>query len=145
MDRPQVAECQKVPRELRIDGRPPEKFGHSDNCLGCLQRRMKELGHRPHSNACRRRVYGLMMSDEDEIDRLKLYEARIGRAEAARDDPSRDPQPNDELPLNSLVVVSIAVDVIIGIDDNDGIPIGQVAEDPDDDDEPMEEAGVRVR
>ena len=86
-----------------------------------------------------------MMSDEDEIDRFNLNEARIGRAEAARDDPSRDPQPNDELPLNSLVVVSIAVDVIVGIDDNDGIPIGQVAEDPDDDDEPMEEAGVRVR
>ena len=41
--------------------------------------------------------------------------------------------------MNSLVVGSTAVDVSIGTDDNDGIPLGQVAEDPDDD-EMMEEA-----
>ena len=85
------------------------------------------------------------MSDEAELDRLNWNEETTGRAEAARNDPSRnpqpsDPQPSDELPLSSPVVGSTAVDVGVGADDNDGIPFGQVAEDPDDDDEMMEEA-----
>ena len=91
-----------------------------------------------------------MMSDEDELDRLNWNEERTGRAEAARDDPGRNPQPNAELPSNSRVVgstaattreaTSCAVNVGVGTEDNDGIPFGQVAEDPNDDDEPMEEA-----
>ena len=36
--------------------------------------------------------------------------------------------------------MSYAVNVGVGTEDNDGIPVGQVAEDPNDDDEPMEEA-----
>ena len=90
-----------------------------------------------------------MTSDEGELDRLNWNEERTGRAEAARDDPGRNPQPNAELPSNSRVVgstaattreaTSCAVNVGVGTEDNDGIPFGQLAEDPNDD-EPMEEA-----
>ena len=56
LERPIVMKDQKVPRELRIDGRLLEKFGYTDECLGCFHRQMKEPGHRPHSSACRRRI-----------------------------------------------------------------------------------------
>ena len=74
---------QKVPRELRIDGRLLEKFGYTDGCLGCFHRQLKEPGHRPHSSACGRRIYELMMKDEDELDRLNWNQGRMGRAAAA--------------------------------------------------------------
>ena len=56
LGRPQVMEDQKALREFHIDGRLPENFTHTDHCLGCLHRQMKELRHRPHSNTYRRRI-----------------------------------------------------------------------------------------
>ena len=92
LERPLVMKDQRVLRELRIDGRLLEKFGYTDDCLGCLHRHMKELGHRPHSSACRRRIYELMMKYDDALDRLNWNAERMGRAAAARDDPGRQPQ-----------------------------------------------------
>ena len=52
LERPLVMKDQKVRREFRIDGRLLEKFGHTDDCLGCLHRQMKEPGRIPaHAGA----------------------------------------------------------------------------------------------
>ena len=76
-----------------------------------------------------------MMSDEDELDRMNWNSKRLGRSAAARDDPVRHPQPP------SQDVASLTINVSTDADDNDDIPLGQVAEVPDDD-EVMEEAGA---
>ena len=140
---------QKVPRELRIDGRLLEKFGYTDECLGCLHRQMKEPGHRPHSSACRRRIYDLMTEDEDELDRINWNDERMGRAAAARDDPSRQPQVPTQKSTQATVDVSVGAeggrDIPIAEEEEEeeeeeeDIPFGQAAEMPDDDDDLMKE------
>ena len=110
LERPIVMKDQKVPRELRIDGRLLEKFGYTDECLGCLHRQMKEPGHRPHSSACRRRIYDLMTEDEDELDRINWNDERMGGAAAARDDPSRQPQVPTQKSTQATVDVSVGAE-----------------------------------
>ena len=88
LERLQVMSEDKVPQELRIDGRLLEKFGYSDDCVGCLHRQLELDGHRPHSNVCRQRIYSAMMNDADELDRLAASEpglsSRQGASESAR-------------------------------------------------------------
>ena len=96
LERPQTNEQGKASRELRIDNRILVKFGYSEECLGCLHRQMEAPGHRPHSSACRRRLYELMMKDPDEVDRLNWNEARMGREAARAEDIPRSPELVDD-------------------------------------------------
>ena len=130
-------EDQKVPRELRIDGRLLEKFGYTDGCLGCLHRQLKEPGHRQHSSTCRRRIYDLMAQDEDELDRMNWNDERVGRAAAARDDPSRQPQ--EQVTVDDNVDAEGGMDIPIEEEEEEDIPLGQATEIPDDEDDLMKD------
>ena len=132
LERPTVMKDQKVPRELRIDGRLLEKFGYTDGCLGCFHRQLKEPGHRQHSSTCRRRIYDLMAQDEDELDRMNWNDERVGRAAAARNEPSRQPQ--EQVTVDDNVDAEGGMDIPIKEEEGD-IPLGQAAEMPDDDDD----------
>ena len=93
LERLEVMVDEKVPRELRIDGRLLDKFGCSDNCVGCLHRQLKLEGHRPHSSTCRQRIYNAMINDADELDRMQWNEQRMGRDVARSKEIPRAPVP----------------------------------------------------
>ena len=84
---------EKVSLELRIDSKLLEKFGYSNDCVVCLHRQLELAGHRPHSSACRQRIYKAMMNDADELDRMEWNEQRMGRDSARSKEIPRAPIP----------------------------------------------------
>ena len=50
-------------------------------------------GHRPHSSACRQRIYNAMMNAADELDGMEWNEHRMGRDSARRKEIPRAPIP----------------------------------------------------
>ena len=51
-------------RELRITKRLLEKFGHTDDCAGCIHSKLG-MTQRAHTLQCRTRIYLAMQVDED--------------------------------------------------------------------------------
>ena len=64
-DHPEAENIGIVPRRAGITRRMIEKYGYSDNCVGCRASRTGKT-NRLHSEDCRRRMEGRVKEDEEE-------------------------------------------------------------------------------
>ena len=58
-----------------------EQSGLSEGCLGCQYSRTGKERHQVHSDACRRRIEGLLRGDSAGSTRLAATDGRINRAQ----------------------------------------------------------------
>ena len=138
-------------RELQITKRLLTKFGHSDNCAGCFHSR-QGLYQRPHTPACRTRIYMAMQDDEGEQERLGRAIDRMlpqHRAEMPSAGEATPPEPEES---NQNVANDEKSDDLFdnNAENLDGIPEGieemfegveaEIVEDDDSDEENVESA-----
>ena len=64
-------------RRLRITDAILDKYGFTDACAGCQHKREDRAGHRPHTQACRERIYSEMQSDDRDRDRLAAEDVKM--------------------------------------------------------------------
>ena len=82
-------------RRLRINESLLSKYGYTDQCAGCQHKLADRPGHRPHTQACRERLYEAMQGDEQDRDKLaaedvkmKLKEEMTGSAQTMKNEPN---------------------------------------------------------
>ena len=82
-------------RELRITKRLLEKYGYTPNCPGCTKSQShNSKGQRPHTAACRTRIYLSMQDDPEELERLEGAVVRV----LEHENPEGEPQDGDPGP-----------------------------------------------
>ena len=85
-------------RELRINDRILEKFGFTPGCPGCIHKQLDLDGHRAHNNVCRARIYEAMSKDDDELERLKTNQQKLGKVPPKEEQIRRPTAPDAEVP-----------------------------------------------
>ena len=82
-------------RRLRITDTLLGKYGYTDDCAGCQHKVAGRVGHRPHSQACRERLYGQMMLDEQDKEKLIAEDVKMqvrqeltGASKATQNEPN---------------------------------------------------------
>ncbi len=68
-------------RRMRINDEILDKYGFTDNCIGCEHKQLGLLPHRRHSEHCRQRIYDLMKQDEQDKVIIQEDEEKMKRKE----------------------------------------------------------------
>ena len=86
--RPAHQDAHSAPRELKLDSRLLDKFGLTGEYAGCVHHWLQLGTRRDYTDACRKRIYDLMLADPTELDRLIRSELRAaqGGVHEARQD-----------------------------------------------------------
>ena len=100
LEQPEVRGRDSDVREFRITNRLLEKYGFTDECVGCTHKATggteKIGGHLSHSIACRERLRRLMAADTADRGLVtSAYRRKYGDGQQAADDPQSNNTPQE--------------------------------------------------